>query len=71
MRKQEPIEQRTIVVVDPMLATGGSAEAAVDFIKAHGGKNIKFMAIIAAPEGVERLAKAGSRMAKRTQRAAF
>ncbi len=54
----EPIEQRTIVVVDPMLATGGSAEAAVDFIKAHGGKNIKFMAIIAAPEGVERLAKA-------------
>ena len=71
MRKQEPIEQRTIVVVDPMLATGGSAEAAVDFIKAHGGKNIKFMAIIAAPEGVERLVKAGSRMAKRTQRAAF
>ena len=39
----EPIDQRTIVVVDPMLATGGSAVAAVDFIKAHGGKNIKFM----------------------------
>ena len=50
-----PIEQRTIVVTDPMLATGGSAEAAVDFIKQHGGKNIKFMCIIAAPEGLERL----------------
>lgn len=52
-----PIEQRTIVVTDPMLATGGSAVAAVDFIKEHGGKNIKFMAIIAAPEGLERLHK--------------
>ena len=54
----EPIDQRMIVVVDPMLATGGSAVAAVDFIKAHGGKNIKFMSIIAAPEGIERLMKA-------------
>ena len=53
-----PIDQRTIVVVDPMLATGGSAIAAVDFIKARGGKNIKFMCIIAAPEGVERLMEA-------------
>lgn len=53
-----PIDQRTIVVVDPMLATGGSAVAAVDFIKARGGKNIKFMCIIAAPEGVERLMEA-------------
>ena len=52
-----PIEQRTIVVTDPMLATGGAAVAAVDFIKEHGGKNIKFMAIIAAPEGLERLHK--------------
>ena len=41
-----------------MLATGGSAIAAINFIKEHGGKNIKFMSIIAAPEGVERLAKA-------------
>ena len=48
-----PIEQRTIVVTDPMLATGGSAVAAVDFIKEHGGKNIKFMCIIAAPEGIK------------------
>jgi uracil phosphoribosyltransferase len=54
----EPIEQRTIVVVDPMLATGGSAAEAVDFIKQHGGKNIKFMCIIAAPEGVKRLYEA-------------
>ena len=54
----EPIEQRTIVVVDPMLATGGSAAEAVDFIKQHGGVNIKFMCIIAAPEGVKRLQEA-------------
>ena len=53
-----PIDQRTICVLDPMLATGGSAVAAVDFIKQHGGKNIKFMCIIAAPEGLERLQKA-------------
>lgn len=50
-----PIEERTIVVTDPMLATGGSAVEAVNFIKQHGGKNIKFMAIIAAPEGLQKL----------------
>ena len=54
----EPIEQRKIFVVDPMLATGGSAVAAIDFIKQHGGKDITFMCVIAAPEGVERLHKA-------------
>lgn len=54
----EAIDQRLIVVLDPMLATGGSAVAAVDFIKQHGGKNIKCMFIIAAPAGVERLQKA-------------
>lgn len=54
----EPIEQRTIVVVDPMLATGGSAAEAVDFIKQRGGVYIKFMCIIAAPEGVKRLQEA-------------
>ena len=53
-----PISERLIVVTDPMLATGGSAVAAVDFIKQHGGKKIKFMAIIAAPEGVKRLMEA-------------
>ena len=53
-----PIDQRTIVVTDPMLATGGSGVAAVDFIKQHGGKHIKFMSIIAAPEGLKRLHEA-------------
>ncbi len=52
------IESRTILVLDPMLATGGSAAAAVDFIKARGGKQIKFMCIIAAPEGLEKLSRA-------------
>lgn len=51
----EPIDQRTILVVDPMLATGGSGADAISMIKQHGGKNIKFMCIIAAPEGVEKL----------------
>ena len=54
----DPIEERTIVVTDPMLATGGSAIAAVNFIKQHGGKKIKFMAIIAAPEGLKKLREA-------------
>lgn len=54
----DPIDQRQIVVVDPMLATGGSAVAAVDFIKKHGGHKIKFMSIIAAPEGVKTLTQA-------------
>ncbi len=53
-----PIEERTIVVTDPMLATGGSAVSAVDFIKQHGGKKIKFLCIIAAPEGLKRLHEA-------------
>ncbi len=53
-----PIEERLIVVTDPMLATGGSAVDAIDQIKKHGGKQIKFMCIIAAPEGVEKLHKA-------------
>lgn len=52
-----PIDERTIVVTDPMLATGGSAVDAINRIKEYGGKKIKFMAIIAAPEGLERLSK--------------
>ena len=52
------IEEREIFVVDPMLATGGSAAAAIDFIKARGGKKIVFMCLIAAPEGIEVLQKA-------------
>ena len=54
----DPINERQIVVVDPMLATGGSAVAAVNFIKQHGGTRIKFMSIIAAPEGVKALTQA-------------
>lgn len=53
-----PIEERTIIVTDPMLATGGSAVDAINQIKSHGGKNIKFMAIIAAPEGLKKLSEA-------------
>lgn len=54
----KPIDERLIVVTDPMLATGGSAVDAIDQIKKQGGKMIKFMCIIAAPEGLERLHKA-------------
>lgn len=54
----DPIDQRQIVLVDPMLATGGSAVAALNFIKQHGGKQIKCMFIIAAPEGIQRLHEA-------------
>ena len=50
-----PIDERIIVVTDPMLATGGSAVDAITQIKEHGGKKIKFMCIIAAPEGVQKL----------------
>ena len=53
-----PIEERTIVVTDPMLATGGSAIDAITQIKAHGGVKIKFMCIIAAPEGLKALQEA-------------
>ena len=52
------IDQRKIFVVDPMLATGGSAISALDFIKQHGGTDITFLCVIAAPEGLEKLAKA-------------
>ena len=54
----ESIEERLVVMVDPMLATGGSAIAAVDFIKQRGGKNIKCLFIIAAPEGLRALQEA-------------
>ena len=53
-----PIDERIIVVTDPMLATGGSAVDAITQIKEHGGKKIKFMCIIAAPEGVQKLHEA-------------
>lgn len=52
------IDKRLIVVVDPMLATGGSAIDAISQIKKSGGTQIKFLCLIAAPEGIEALTKA-------------
>jgi len=49
----EDIENRVVFVVDPMLATGGSAVAAIDFLKKHGCKNIVMMNIIGCPEGIQ------------------
>lgn len=54
----KPISERTIIVLDPMLATGGSASDAISQVKAHGGVKIKFMCIIAAPEGIKVLHEA-------------
>src|SRR5699024_9205589 len=51
------ISERELIVVDPMLATGGSANDAIDSLKKRGAKKIKLMCIIAAPEGVEYLQK--------------
>ena len=51
------IEERDVIVVDPMLATGGSASAAIKFLKDDGVKHIKLMCIIGAPEGVARMQK--------------
>jgi uracil phosphoribosyltransferase len=51
------IENRQVIVVDPMLATGGSAAAAIDFIKEKGAKKVAFMCLIAAPDGIEVLQK--------------
>ena len=52
------IEEKLVMIVDPMLATGGSACDAIQLIKDKGCKNIKFMAIIGAPEGVSKVAEA-------------
>ena len=54
----EDIESRTVFVVDPMLATGGSAVAAIDFLKARGCRNIIMMNIIGCPEGVKTVQEA-------------
>ncbi len=53
----EDCDQRDVFVVDPMLATGGSASAAITMLKEHGCKNIRLMDIIASPVGVERIQK--------------
>ncbi len=49
------LEERLIIVVAPMLATGNTAVAAIDRLKEHGGKDIRLVCVVAAPEGVERL----------------
>lgn len=51
------IAERDLIVIDPMLATGGSASAAIQLLKDEGAQNIKLMCLIAAPEGVERIQK--------------
>ena len=51
------IEERDVIVVDPMLATGGSASASLTFLKEAGAKHIKLMCIIGCPEGVTRIQK--------------
>ena len=52
------INEREVIVLDPMLATGGSAVAAIQMLKESGAANIKFMCIIAAPEGMNALTEA-------------
>ena len=52
------IAERDLIVIDPMLATGGSASAAITFLKDRGAKNIKLMCLIAAPEGIAAVQKA-------------
>ncbi|KLU67064.1 uracil phosphoribosyltransferase [Desulfosporosinus acididurans] len=47
------IAERDLIIIDPMLATGGSASAAITFLKDRGAKNIKLMCLIAAPEGIK------------------
>jgi uracil phosphoribosyltransferase len=51
------VEERDLIVLDPMLATGGSASAAIGFIKKRNCRNIKLVCLIAAPEGVARIQK--------------
>ena len=52
------LESRVSIVVDPMLATGNSSVAAIDLLKEAGAKNLRFLCLLAAPEGVERMQKA-------------
>jgi uracil phosphoribosyltransferase len=53
----EDIAERDVLIVDPMLATGGSASAAVEFLRAKGARQIRLLVIIAAPEGIDEVVK--------------
>lgn len=52
------LDARMVIVVDPMLATGNSSVAATDLLKAQGAKNLRFLCLLASPEGVARMAEA-------------
>lgn len=54
----ERVEEKEVIIIDPMLATGGSGIDAITLLKEDGVKNIKFLSIIAAPEGIENMQKA-------------
>ena len=54
----EHLDERLVIVVDPMLATGNSSAAAIDLIKQAGAKDIRFLCLLAAPEGVARMKEA-------------
>ncbi|MGI9404845.1 MAG: uracil phosphoribosyltransferase [Hyphomicrobiaceae bacterium] len=58
LKLPENISERHVIAVDPMLATANSASAAISQLKAAGAKNIKFVCVLAAPEGIERFTKA-------------
>ena len=62
------IFERDVIIVDPMLATGGSGAAAISFLKQRGAKSIKLMCIIAAPEGLQR--RRGCQVSERSRRQA-
>lgn len=53
----EGLEDALVLLVDPMLATGGSADDAINYLKNEGARNIRFISLISAPEGIERITK--------------
>lgn len=56
-RKLPSLRERFVFLLDPMLATGGSASAAVSVLKDHGATNVRLLCVVAAPEGIERLSR--------------
>jgi uracil phosphoribosyltransferase len=54
----EDLKSRVVIAVDPMLATGNSSVAAIDLLKQAGARNIKFLCLLAAPEGITRMQEA-------------